>query len=244
MKTKVLHYRNLQELSRDAACLISEQAKKNIRQKGYFTLAVSGGNDPVPTYRNITKCKIDWKKVFIFWQDDRYVSFRDDRSNFKLVYDNMLSKIKIPPENVFMVPPPDEIKPAKISALSYEYIIKNFFRAKGAKPGFDLVIAGMGPDGHTSSLFPKDKKALKEKKRLIISVKAPAYAPVKDRITMTLPFINNSKTLLYIIAGKGKGKIMKEILDAPAQARKKYPTAMAKAKENLIWMIDENVYKY
>ncbi len=243
MKTKTMHFENLKTLSKKAAGLITDMAKKTIRQKGYFTLAVSGGSDPVPTYRDLVKCMIDWSRVFIFWQDDRYVSFKDEKSNFKLVYDAMLSKIKIPPENVFMIPPPDEISPAKKSALSYEDIIKNFFKDINTKPSFDLVIAGMGPDGHTSSLFPKDKKALNEKKRLIIAVKAPSYAPVRDRITMTLPFINNSKTVLYIIAGKGKGGIMKEILASSAKAKKKYPAAMVKAKENLIWMIDKNIYK-
>jgi 6-phosphogluconolactonase len=243
MKTKTIHFENLKVLSKKAAGLIMDMAKRSIRQKGYFTLAVSGGSDPVPTYKNLAKSKIDWSRIFIFWQDDRYVSSRDEKSNFKLVYDAMLSKIKIPPQNVFMIPSPEEINPAAKSALCYEGILKNFFNDRNTKPGFDLVIAGMGPDGHTSSLFPKDKKALNEKKRLIIAVKAPDYAPVRDRITMTLPFINNSKTVLYIIAGKGKGGIMKEILESPLKAKKKYPTAMVKAKENLIWMIDKNIYK-
>jgi 6-phosphogluconolactonase len=238
MIKRVKTYRSLDCLSHDAARRIAFYARKEINAKGYFTIAVSGGSDPVLLYKLLAKSKIKWDSVFMFWQDDRFVDYGHKDSNVKLVFDNLMKKAKIRFDRVFPAPSPSHIKDPVKAAFAYETIIRRiFFRLspKSKIPQFDLIIAGVGPDGHTASLFPKDKKALNEKKRLVISVKAPEYAVVKDRISMTLPLINNAKEVLFIVSGKGKAETMKGIM----KGDKKYPAARVKAANKLIWMIDK-----
>ncbi len=241
MKKTIKYFKNLDLLSHAAAAFIVKNAKTEVKRKGYFTIAVSGGDAPVKTYRLLAKSDLPWKKTYMFWEDDRFVPFDNKDSNVKLVFDNLISKAKIEYEKVFPVPAPENIKPVYKAALAYELIIKKMFRlfTPSVKvPSIDLIIAGVGPDGHTASLFPGDKKALSEKKALAIAVKAPKGMAVKDRVTMTLPFINNCKNLLYIVSGKGKAGVMKEIL----KGNRKYPAALTKAKQNLVWFIDKNIY--
>lgn len=241
MIKRVRTYSNLDCLTRDAAKRVVFYARKEINAKGCFTMAVSGGSDPVPLYRLLAKSKIRWDRVFMFWQDDRFVDYGHRDSNVKLVFDSLIKKAKIRFDRVFPAPSPSHIKNPAKAAFAYEVIIRRLFahlKPGGKIPQLDLVIAGVGPDGHTASLFPNDKKALNEKKRLVISVKAPGYAAVKDRITMTLPMINNAKEVLFIVSGKGKSEAMKGIM----KGDKKYPAARVKAKNKLIWMIDKNVF--
>jgi 6-phosphogluconolactonase len=235
-------YSSLTCLSRDAAKRVAFYARREINRKGYFTMAVSGGSDSVLLYRLLAKSRIRWDRVFIFWQDDRFVDFGHKDSNVRLVFENLIKKAKIRFDRVFPSPSPSHIKNPAKAAFAYEIIIRRVFaHLKHAEkmPQLDLIIAGVGPDGHTASLFPKDKKALNEKKRLVISVKAPKYAAVRDRITMTLPMINKAKNVLFIVSGKGKSGAMKGIL----KGDKKYPAARVKAAKNLIWMIDRNSLK-
>jgi 6-phosphogluconolactonase len=238
MIKRVRTYRNLDCLSADAAKRVAFYARREINAKGYFTVAVSGGSDPIPLYRLLAKSRINWDRVFVFWQDDRFVDYDDKDSNVKLVYDSLIKKAKLPFDRIFPAPSPSHVKNPDKAAFAYEIIIRRVFAHLSPAqktPSMDLIIAGVGPDGHTASLFPKDKKALNEKKRLVIAVKAPAYAAVRDRITMTLPMINNAKEVLFIVSGKGKAEAMEGIL----KGNKKYPASRVKAKNKLIWMIDK-----
>jgi 6-phosphogluconolactonase len=240
MKKYTKYYKNLNAAGAAAAKFIAGLAKREIKNKGYFTMAVSGGGDPVPCYKKLAASNIRWDRTFIFWQDDRFVDYGHKDSNVKLVYDNLLKRAKAPFDKIFPAPSPSHIRNPVKTAFAYEVIIRRLFahlQPSSKIPVIDLIIAGVGPDGHTASLFPKDKRALGEKKRLIISVKAPAYAAVRDRITMTLPLINNAKNVLFIVSGEGKAEAMKGIL----KGDKKYPAARVKAKKNLIWMIDKSV---
>jgi 6-phosphogluconolactonase len=238
MKKYTKYYSDLKKASEAAAVFIAGLGKREVKNKGYFTLVVSGGADPVGTYKLLAKSKIPWKNTFVFWQDDRFVDYSHKDSNVKLVYENLIKKAKLPLDHIFPAPSPSHVKKADKAAFAYEVIIRRIFahlKPADKIPSLDLIIAGMGPDGHTASLFPKDKNALNEKKRLVVSVKAPSYAVVRDRITMTLPLINNAKNVLFIVSGKGKAEAMKGIL----KGNRKYPAARVKAKKNLIWMIDK-----
>ncbi|MGD0566453.1 MAG: 6-phosphogluconolactonase [Candidatus Goldiibacteriota bacterium] len=240
MKKTVKYFKNLGVLSKAAAVFIAKFAASEIKKKGYFTMAVSGGDAPVMTYRLLSKSKMDWKKIFVFWQDDRFVNYDERYSNVKLVFDSMITPAKIPYNMIFPVPAPEFAPTPAKAALSYELIIKRIFsrlQPSSKIPRLDLIIAGVGPDGHTASLFPGDKKALGEKRRLVINVSAPKTAVVKQRVTMTLPLINGCSTLLYIISGKGKAALMKEIL----KGNKKYPAALTKAKKETAWFIDREI---
>jgi len=240
MKKTVKYFKNIDLLSKSACDHIVRLAKTEVKRKGYFTFAVSGGEAAAKTYRLLSKADMPWKYTYMFWQDDRFVNYGDKDSNVKFVYDNLISNSGIDYEKIFPVPSPDIIKPAFKAAFAYELIIRKVFRSftPAAKiPSYDLIIAGVGPDGHTASLFPDDKKALAEKRSLIIAVKAPDGMAVKDRVTMSLPFINNCGRLLYIVSGKGRAGVIKEIL----KGNKKYPAARTKAKKEVLWFIDRNI---
>ena len=236
MKKTVKKFKNLQALSTAAAKYTAALAKTEVKKKGYFTMAFSGGKTVIPFYKQLAKEKMPWDRIYIFWQDDRFVKYSDKDSNVKLVYDNLISAAKISFEKVYPAPSPENAAPASYAARVYEAIIRQLFKhlQPGNKtPSYDLIIAGMGGDGHTASLFPGDKKALNEKKKLIISVKAPKYAAVKDRITMTLPLMNNAKNILFLTEEKGGEEVLQGVL----KGNKKYPAALVKPRQELIWMI-------
>ena len=236
MKKIVKRFKNIEALSLAAVKYTAALANAEIKKKGYFTIALSGGTTVISYYNALAKMKMPWNKTYIFWQDDRYVKYGDKDSNVKLVFYNLISRVKMSYDMIY--PAPSNISPAAKAAKIYELLIRQLFKRLqpgNTMPSYDLVVAGMGPDGHTASLFPGDKKALKEKKALIISVKAPRYAVVKDRITMTLPFINNSKNVLFLTEEKGR----KEVLEKVLKGDKKYPSALIKAKKDLIWFITQ-----
>ena len=236
MKKTVKKFKDLNALSTAAVKYTASLAEVEVMKKGYFTIALSGGKTVIPFYKRLAKEKMPWDKTYIFWQDDRFVKYSDKDSNVKLVYDNLISAAKIPFGKVYPAPAPGTTASVSYSARVYEMIIRQLF--KHLKPGnkipsIDLIIAGMGDDGHTASLFPGDKKALKEKKKLIMAVKAPEYAAVKDRITMTLPLMNNAKNILFLTEEKGREAVLSRVL----KGNKKYPAALLKSKQELTWMI-------
>ncbi|MEI7542298.1 MAG: 6-phosphogluconolactonase [bacterium] len=238
MKKIIKRFKDITELSLAAANYTAILAKAEVKKKGYFAIALSGGKTIIPFYKQLAKTQMPWDKTYIFWQDDRFVKYGDKDSNVKLVYDKLISKTKMSFEKVYPAPAPDNVAPASKAAKIYEMIIRQLFKhlQPGKKiPSYDLIIAGMGDDGHTASIFPKDKKVLNEKKKLIISVIAPPYAVVKDRITMTLPFINNAKNIMFLTEEKGRSKVLQLVL----QGNKKYPAALVKPKKELIWMINK-----
>lgn len=236
MKKTIKNFNNMRVLSLAAAKYTANLAGLQIEKKGYFTIALSGGKTVIPFYKQLARQKMPWDRTYIFWQDDRFVKYGDKDSNVKLVYDSLISKIQIPFENIYPAPDPSNISSVSRAAKVYEMIIKQLFlrltRGKNM-PSYDLIIAGMGDDGHTASLFPGDKKALNEKKKLIISVKAPPYAAVKDRITMTLPFINNADNIIFFAVNKGREEVLKQVI----KGNKKYPAALIKPKQKLMWFI-------
>jgi 6-phosphogluconolactonase len=237
MKKTVKVYKNQKELSLAAAGFILKIAKTEIKKKGYFTLAVSGGQSPVETYRVLAKTAMPWNKTYIFWQDDRFVKYSGKDSNVKLVFDNMLQPARMKFDRVYPSPAPDIIRNPAKAAYAYETIIKQVFKKlqpNAAIPSLDLIIAGIGRDGHTASLFP-GAQSLDEKKKIIMAVKAPKGSVVSNRITMTMPFINAAKNIIVISAGHDR----KKVLNAAIKGDKKYPAALLKPTQRLIWMVEK-----
>ena len=203
----MLLYNTYESMSIAAAHFFITEYEKAVTKKDTFIVALSGGNTPQYLYQLLAShaysLNINWKKVFIFFSDERYVPHNDKESNFKMAKDNLLKDILIPAKNVFAIPVSST--PEK-DALHYENTIKKIF---GGKPvTFDLMLLGMGADGHTASLFP-GSALLKEKKRLVKAV----YLPEKNiyRISFTLPLINRSKQILLLVSGKEKVPVLKKI---------------------------------
>ena len=187
---------------------ISSQA---IVDKGYFSAVLSGGKTPVAFYKRLAASKdiISWHRTHLFLADERFVPPSDSESNYGLIKEHLLSHVKIPDENVHRIQ--TEGITLEQSARRYEEDIRRFFRAEGGSiPQFDLIMLGIGEDGHTASLFP-GKSSLSEGTRLAIPV--IAEKPHGERITLTLPVINNASKIIFLVSGRAKAKVMKEIME-------------------------------
>jgi len=195
-------------LSRNAAVDLVNMLNEYIKKKGTCTIVLSGGNTPIKIYwyiaENFTE-KVDWTKVYFFWGDERCVPPDDDDSNFKSANLNLLTKIGIPGRNIFRIK--GELSP-KQAADEYEEELKKFFLGQRL-PSFDVVLLGIGSEGHTASLFP-GSKAMKENNRWVIE---DYIQKLKSwRITLTVHVLNNSRDIVFIAGGKNKSNIINKIL--------------------------------
>src|SRR5580692_1910405 len=159
-----------QELFHAAAEQVIDTANRSVAERGRFTIALSGGSTPKSLYTLIAanaSATLPWDRMFFFFGDERHVPPDDPDSNYRMVKESLLSTAAIPPANVFRVPA--ENPDADAAAEMYEQTLRNFFAlAPGEFPRFDLILLGIGPDGHTASLFP-ETAALQEKARLVVA---------------------------------------------------------------------------
>ncbi len=193
------NYKDKEEMSRIVTKYVASLVNNKTRSNQVFTLALSGGTSPVRFYELLAKESLDWSLVKILLVDERKVDPSHIDSNAGMVHNALTSKIDIPAENIIF--PDTSIKKPAECAEEYEKRIKeelNGFQAK-----IDLIALGIGPDGHTGSLFP-DEAFDPEDQRLIVSTKAPEPFKIADRITMTMNFINQGKIRIFVIAGEGK----------------------------------------
>jgi 6-phosphogluconolactonase len=193
---------------------------------------------------NEFKEAIPWKKTHLFWGDERYVPKDHPESNYGTAYQTLISKLKIPKENVHSIP--TDFDNTEEVASIYEAGLKDFFwDSKSKEPPFtfDLVLLGLGEDGHTASLFSGDP-ILKDKDRLVAAVKAPANYETRQRITLTLSAFNKAKKVFFLVAGANKGKVVKEIFEDRKMARRRYPAAMIHPVGNVTWFLDKAAAKF
>lgn len=184
-------------------------AQESIRDHGFFSVALSGGSTPKAIYQSLSSpfnsSRVDWKRVLLFWSDERSVPKDDPESNYHMAMTSGFATLPIPQENIFRMQAEDNIEE---NAKAYESLIKVKL---GGKP-FDLVMLGMGEDGHTASLFPKTH-GLHTKERLAIA----NFVPQKNtwRMTLTFECINASRNIDIYILGKGKAEMLRKVLTAP-----------------------------
>ncbi len=237
---KIKRYHDLQELSREAARSILELARERVGERGIFTMALSGGNTPKILYEQLARYpeKMPWSHTHLFWGDERCVDPDHPDSNYHMAYDALIAKVDIPAENVHRIPA--EFPPPGDAASSYECILRDFplFSTvkDGVFPSFDLVLLGMGGDGHTASLFPGDP-VLNEKERWVASVNAPDYMSPRERITLTLPVINQASCVVFLVSGSGKKEVFDMIHNDPENAARLYPAALVQPMGKLTWLV-------
>ena len=222
------------DLFEAAAAEFAAQASAAVQANGRFTVALSGGSTPKTLYSLLaTKPNITWGKIFIFWGDERHVPPDHPESNYRMANAALLSKVSVPPGNIFRVHA--EEKDAATAALQYERTLQDFFHlAPGEFPRFDLIFLGLGPDGHTASLFP-GTSALNETKRLVVANWVPKFNTY--RITFTFPVLNAAACVMFLTSGADKAAILHEILEnssADLPSQKVRP-----ARGQLIWLVDE-----
>jgi 6-phosphogluconolactonase len=187
-----------------------EVSTESIKRNGYFAVALSGGKTPVPFYRSMaeTRSDVPWEKTHLFFADERFVPPGHPDSNYRLLKQTLLNSRQIPPENVH--PVPVEIPDLKDAAERYERELARFFRlSPGQVPCFDLILLGIGEDGHTASLFPGGP-GLSEAKRLAVPV---VLDPDRHhRVTLTLPVINHADNVVFLVTGESKATIVRKVV--------------------------------
>lgn len=222
------------ELFETAAAIFTAQAAEAVRAHGRFAVALSGGSTPKALYALLaTKPGIPWDKVCFFWGDERHVPPDDPDSNYRMVNESLLSKIQVPPENIFRIHA--EEKDAATAAQQYEQTTKDFFHlSPGQFPRFDLILLGTGPDGHTASLFP-GTAALNETQRLVVANWVPKFNT--ERLTFTYPVLNAAACVTFLASGPDKASILQEILENSAAGLPSQKVRPTNGK--LIWLLDE-----
>lgn len=227
---------------------IVDFAAKAVADHGSFSFALSGGNTPKALYGALAaaplKYEMPWKKTFFFFGDERCVPRSSDESNYRMVNEALFKQVPVRAENIFGLIDPD-VNP-KQSALEYEEQLQKFFDLKkGELPKFDLILLGLGDDGHTASLFP-GTDALNENERLCVENFVPKFNT--NRITLTLPVINNAKNVVFLVSGKGKAEIVSHIIgdqnDEKSEGKNEevsYPSQLVNPKNGkLKWYLDQD----
>jgi 6-phosphogluconolactonase len=220
-----------------AAQEFSRCALEAINARGRFSVALSGGNTPRGVYSLLAaerKGALRWDKIYIFFSDERHVPPDDPESNYKMANEALLSKVPLPQQNIFRVPA--EL-PAGEAADRYDRHLRDFFGlATDTWPRFDLIFLGLGDDGHTASLFP-ESAALEDTSRLVVANWVEKFQSY--RITFTYPVLNHAAEVAFLVSGKSKAQIMKEVL-TPA-GRKTYPAQAVRPQSGrLLWIVDRD----
>jgi len=222
-------------LFKAAAEEFSLLASRAVLSKGSFCVALSGGSTPKGLYTLLAEKgapPVPWAQTFFFFGDERFVPPTHPDSNFRMANEALLSKLRLPPQNVLRVPT-EEADPMAV-AQKYERAIQTHFAlSPGQFPRFDLILLGLGPDGHTASLFP-GTSALREEKRLVVANWVGKFAT--HRITFTYPVINHAACVIFLVGGKDKADVLREVFEndkADLPAQKVRPI-----DGRLLWLID------
>jgi 6-phosphogluconolactonase len=228
-------HKNVDELSEELAKWIVALIDQTLQSKDCFTIALSGGNTPRSLYEKLAKGpyikKIPWKKMHFFWGDERAVPFSDERNNAKMAFDTLLNKVDVPAENIHVMR--TDI-PLQESVEAYEAVLRRYF--ENSETSFDLVLLGMGADGHTLSLFP-GSPVLNDEHDWVIAVYADDQKMY--RITLMPAIVNRAAVIAFLVSGVDKSKTLHEVLKGK-YLPDTYPSQLIHPlNKQLHWFIDE-----
>jgi 6-phosphogluconolactonase len=226
---------NAAEAARAAAEELAAAGADAITDRGVFRVALSGGTTPMRLFDTLAtaryRSRVDWMKTRVFFVDERCVPPSHERSNYRLAKEHLLGPLRVPSANVFRMKGEDEPRRA---AAAYEKVLREEFG--GRTPRFDLVLLGLGPDGHTASLFP-GTPALAEKTRWVVS--NPSPTPGERRLTLTLPVLNAGRRVLFLVAGADKASVVATLLIKKPGYRKLPASRVRPPRGSLVWILDE-----
>jgi 6-phosphogluconolactonase len=230
------------QLAAQAADRILQAAEQAIGARGRFTLVLSGGSTPEKTYTLLAQpdrsARLDWSRTYLFFGDERFVPHDDPRSNCHMATRSLIGKAPIPAGH-FIPIPTDTGSPAE-GATRYAHTLADFFglAIDGPPPPFDLVLLGLGDDGHTASLFP-GRPALLEQKAWVTASPPGVLPPPVDRVTFTFPALNAARAALFLVAGAGKAAVVQEVLEGGAGVDRAPAAGVRPINGTLTWMLDE-----
>lgn len=224
------------ELSLRAAEAAADTINEAVRANGTCSLVLSGGSTPRVLHHVLAtqfRDHIPWAQVHVFWGDERYVPHSDPRSNYGMAKATLLDHVPCPDTNVH--PMPTHLPDAAAAAQEYEMTLRRCFASES--PHFDLALLGIGPDGHTASLFP-GSPALDERTRWVVAVTAAAEPPV--RLTLTVPALTASAQTYFLVTGSDKAHALRHVLAATADPNTYPAAAVRRARRPVIWWVDRD----
>ena len=253
METIVKYCDTLDQASINAAGFVKEIIQAAVLDKKFCTVVLSGGRTPQRTYELLGGtagiAEVPWQQCHFFWGDERWVAQDHPDSNYSMAYKALFAGLHIPPRNIHPIPFGN--RDPEVDAGKYEKHLDVFFHTRpysmpadflagSTVPIFDLILLGMGSDGHTASLFP-GSPFLAEKEKWIVAVPGDKATPAVPRITFTLPVINHARNVLFLISGKQKKTILEKFLGKSMTERIKlgYPAALVQPRGRLIWIVAE-----
>lgn len=214
-------------------------AEKTVAKQGRFTVALTGGSSPQTLYEILHsdpyRQLIPWNYCYVFWGDERVVPFNDERSNARMGFEKLLNHVPVPTDQIYRMN--GKITPEK-AADEYEIMLNRHFEEQ--EPAFDLILLGMGADGHTASIFP-GSEAVHEKRRLVTT----GYNTEQGthRITFTAPLINKSRHIFFAVFGDEKAETLRQVLEGDYRPEQ-LPAQLVKSERGEItWFLDEDSAK-
>ncbi|MGD9092683.1 MAG: 6-phosphogluconolactonase [Anaerolineales bacterium] len=237
-------YQNPFRLAEAAADFFVRKAIRAINEQGFFSVLLAGGSTPREIYRHLAESSLlgrgFWKNIYLFWGDERCVPPDDSNSNYLMVLQSLLERVPIPSENVFRIR--GELDP-QIAADRYEQDIRNSFAQKGSgvgdQPAFDLILLGMGTDGHTASLFP-GSAALNETTKLVVAVEhIHPPPPLVPRVTATPVLINAGLQIVFLVTGKEKSERLEQVLSGPNHPGQLPAQIVRPYNGHVTWFVDQ-----
>lgn len=225
------------ELARGAAEHFVTRSVKAVANRGSFSVALSGGSTPKRLYDLLAdtsesfRDRVPWNSIHFFWSDERHVAPDHPDSNYRMANEILLSRVPVSRNKVHRIQ--SENPNAAEAATAYEKIIREL--CEDSPPQLDLILLGLGTDGHTASIFP-GAEVLRETKRLVAASWVEKLKT--DRITMTLPLINNARSILFLVSGPEKAGIVREIFQGPANI---FPAQAVRPNHGeLLWVLDND----
>ena len=228
------------EICRTAAVEIRRLANRTPSATKPITIALSGGSTPrglhallatEPTFRD----RLPWQHLHFFWGDERHVPPDHPQSNYRMADETLLSVVPVPAENIHRVC--GEEPEAALAAEKYEQELQAFFKLEaGQPPRFDCILLGMGPDGHTASLFP-GTEALYETKRLVVANWVEKFQTF--RITLTVPVLNHADLVVLLVSGAEKAEALKAVLQGDYRPDRFPAQLIRPGPEKLLWIVDK-----
>lgn len=228
-----------EDLARRAVDLFVQAACEAIEARGVFCTALSGGHTPGRFFGLLGAAPeakaLPWERIHVFWVDERYVPPDSEASNYKLAADTFLDKVGIPPENVHRIP--TEYEDINDAVCAYECAIREVFGLQeGEMPEFDLIVLGMGADGHTGSLFPNSFATFDTDD--LACVVYVMDNTTMNRVTLTHPVLLAARCLVVLVAGREKAQTLKEVLTGEPDAVR-YPIhVLWPVLEKMTWLVD------
>lgn len=217
------------------AAAFADFFEKWVSEKQRFTIALSGGSTPKILFQHLAaqyRERIPWERVHFFWGDERCVPPDHPESNFKMTDEALFRPVSMPPENIHRI---RGEAPEEEEAVRYSVEIQQFVPQENGWPAFDLILLGIGADGHTASIFP-DRMALLEAEEICAVATHPESG--QRRISLTGRVISNARKVAFLVTGSSKREVVREILERRGRWES-YPASYMRATEDLYWFLDE-----